>query len=75
MNLAIWRLRFGPYKLDCWDFLWFRKGFICSKNGLLGLLGVPRGAQKVRKWVSDASPVIIGQFAVGVFELYIPKEC
>ena len=40
------------------EFLGFQKDFICSYNGPLG---TPKGAPKVRKWVSDAYPVNIGQ--------------
>ena len=45
-------------KLDFWDFLGFQK---CSISSNHGHLGAPRGAPKVQKCVSGASPVIIEQ--------------
>ena len=51
-------MRFGPYKLDFWDFRGFQRGIISSNYGLLE---APRGAPKVQKFVSGASPVIIEQ--------------
>ena len=51
-------MTFSGAKRQDQEYLGPQKDSICSYNGPLG---TPRGAPKVRKWVSDAHPVNIGQ--------------
>ena len=51
-------MTFSGAKRQDQEYLGPQKDFICSYNGPLG---TPRGAPKVRKWVSDFHPVNIGQ--------------
>ena len=51
-------MTFSGAKRQDQEYLGPQKNFICSYNGPLG---TPRGAPKVRKWVSDSHPVNIGQ--------------